>query len=584
MFKPRQRFHVFIIVRLLGMGGVAEVYEALHMGKRCALKVLQRRFHLDDAQRARAEKEAEVLTRIHQENVVDVHEAGIHDGIFWMRMDFIEGIDLRTAIHRLAPMSVGLAAVWAVQASHGVHQCHVFGVIHRDVKPENVFITREGKAKVIDLGIAKMYGDLDTIQTGEKKAPVGTAPYMSPEQAKGQDVTTASDVYALALVFWEMVVGSHPFLGGGQVYEYWAMLHKQVHEEVPPLADYGYPAYLSDIVARAVSKDWRLRPSSALAFAKELGDACKRYEAEHPEEERPGEPKIRAMLDELLKPRKFGTGPMPAHRSSLPPSRPPKKPRTAQGLGPSTVAVTLPASANRPAAPVRHHTQPMERVVVGDAAAPGVPPVTMSTSQTNDSAHLQNATPLTTAVPSAAFPAPFVPLSQRPTTPSIARAALPAPSPWPARLRGAGALSVGLTLAIVIFAAAVHARRAPAPAAAVVTTASVAAEDPPAPPVATGTPSAAPVDMPAPVEVDPLPASTPAPVPPPASATAVSSATAAPTANAAPRASAVPSAPPARPPAARPAATYAAPPSASPAPPPPPEPAKAKHRVFGSDN
>src|SRR5580704_1452322 len=221
MFKPKARFHVFVIVRLLGMGGVAEVYEAMYMGKRCALKVLQRRFHLDRTQMARAEKEARILTHIRHPNVIDVHDTGIHEGIFWMRMEMVDGIDLRTALHRLAPLSVGLAAAWLVQAAHGAHQCHVLGVIHRDIKPENVFITRTSVVKLIDLGIAKMWGDLSTLQDGaDAPAPTGTAPYMSPEQARGELVTPASDVYALGMTFYEALTGEHPFLTGGQVYEY----------------------------------------------------------------------------------------------------------------------------------------------------------------------------------------------------------------------------------------------------------------------------------------------------------------------------------------------------------------------------
>jgi serine/threonine-protein kinase len=339
LFKPKARFHLFIIERLLGTGGVAEVYEALYKGQRCAVKILQRRFHLDPTQMARANQEATVLSRIRHLNVIDVHEAGIHEGIFWMRMEFVEGIDLRTAIHRLSPMSVGLAGAWLVQAAYGAHQCHAFGVIHRDIKPENLFITRLNVVKLIDLGIAKMYGDLTTMQAnGDAPAPVGTAPYMSPEQARGEAVTPASDVYALAMTFWEAVVGEHPFLGAGVVYEYWTMVHKQVSQEVPPLSDYGFPEDLSDVVARGLSKRWQDRPSSALAFARELIDACNRYVAKHPEESHPGEPAVIAMLDELRQPPSFGTGPMAARKSTAPR---PRKPRTANGLGSAPVVHTI---------------------------------------------------------------------------------------------------------------------------------------------------------------------------------------------------------------------------------------------------
>jgi serine/threonine protein kinase len=126
-----------------------------------------------------------------------------------------------------------LAAAWVVQAAHGAHQCHVLGVIHRDIKPENIFITRENLVKLIDLGIARMQGDLTTIQDGAQVlAPVGTPPSMSPEQARGELVTPRSDVYALAITFYEAVTGEHPFLTGGQAYLAEALLAAVLLDEL----------------------------------------------------------------------------------------------------------------------------------------------------------------------------------------------------------------------------------------------------------------------------------------------------------------------------------------------------------------
>jgi serine/threonine protein kinase len=351
MFKPKQRFHVFTIIRLMGRGGVSEVYEARFQGQRCVLKVLQRRFHLDGVQIERAKKEAVVLTRLRNENVINVHDAGLHEGIYWMRMELIESIDLRTAIHRLASVSVGLATAWVVQLAYGVHQCHLLGVIHRDVKPENALLTRDNVIKLLDLGLAKMYGDLTTIQSGQIAAPIGTAPYMSPEQAQGQPVTAASDVYALAVVFWELLIGVHPFLLNGAEYDYWPMIHKQVYEDVPPLTDYGLSHGLSDVIARALSKDPSKRPPSALAFADELLAAGTAYTFDHPEEASPGDAELRKLLDELLTPPPFGTGPMPAHRSSV---HRPRHLRTAPGLGPATVALA--------SQPERFHTHEVRKM------------------------------------------------------------------------------------------------------------------------------------------------------------------------------------------------------------------------------
>src|SRR5512132_1123719 len=213
MWRPGSRFHLFIIVRLLGRGGMAEVYEVQYQGRRYALKVLQRRLQLDSSQLKRFESEGRFLLRVRHPNLVDVQDMGVNEGVFWIRMELLSGMDLREAIHRLGPMSVGLVGAWLRLAAYGAHQCHAFGVVHRDIKPENVMLLRPDGVKLLDLGVAKIDGELVTIEGGPDEGLRGTALYMSPEQVNNaKHITPAADVYALGMTGWEMLKGENPLL------------------------------------------------------------------------------------------------------------------------------------------------------------------------------------------------------------------------------------------------------------------------------------------------------------------------------------------------------------------------------------
>jgi serine/threonine-protein kinase len=320
-------FHLFYVVALIGRGGTSEVYKIRFKGEHWALKVPRHGFEVTPDQRQRFEREASLLMQIVNPNVIDVQDCGYNEGIFWIRMELLDGLDLREAITRLGAMSVGLVGAWLVQAAYGVHQCHEQGLVHRDLKPENVFITRDNVVKILDFGIVKHEHAAPTLQTGRgTAAPIGTAPYMSPEQARCSAVGAASDVYALGMMMWEMLVGEHPFLLGGAPYEFWGMLQKQVLEQVPPLTEWGFPPYLSRVAERALSKRPADRQPNGLSFADELLSECKGYLRAHPEEEpNPGEPTIAWLLDANIQVPSFGTGPQ-SGRPSVPPPRGSKPP------------------------------------------------------------------------------------------------------------------------------------------------------------------------------------------------------------------------------------------------------------------
>jgi serine/threonine protein kinase len=356
MFRPGRRFHLFIIVRLLGRGGMAEVYEVKYQGHRYALKVLQRRLQLDPSQLRRFENEGRFLLRVRHPNLVDVHAMGVNEGVFWIRMELLFGMDLREAIHRLGPMSVGLVGAWLRQAAYGAHQCHSFGVVHRDIKPENVMLLRPDGVKLLDLGVAKIDSEIATVEGGPDEGLRGTALYMSPEQVTNEKhITPAADVYALGLTGWEMLEGESPFLLGGQRFELLPTLYKQVHVEVPPLHRFGFDQRLSRVFERALSKDWRKRQPDGLAFAQELDEAVEHYLISHPDESSPGEPVLAWLLGEKSEVPSFGTGPMAGRGPS---GRGPR-PSAPIAVGPLGSTNELPA-AERPIP--RFHTQPMLQV------------------------------------------------------------------------------------------------------------------------------------------------------------------------------------------------------------------------------
>jgi serine/threonine protein kinase len=358
-------FHLFHVVRMIGRGGTSEVYEILFKGARWALKVPRRGFELTEVQRKRFEREASLLLQIQHPNVIDVQDYGYHEGVFWIRMELLDGLDLREAISRLGAMSVGLVGAWLVQAAHGVHQCHMFGIVHRDLKPENVFITRDNVVKILDFGIVKHEHTQPTQQTGQgTAAPIGTAPYMSPEQARGGVVAAVSDVYALGMMMVEMLLGEHPFLLDGAEYEFWSMLQKQVLEPVPPLTTWNFPPELSRVAERALSKRPQDRQPNGLRFAEELFDECIAYLRAHPDEEpNPGEPTIAWLLEANIEVPSFGTGPQ-AGRPSVPPPRGSKPP---EGRSPVRLSAEL-----RPV--IRFGTLPMGTSELGERDTEPTPP------------------------------------------------------------------------------------------------------------------------------------------------------------------------------------------------------------------
>src|SRR3954447_18563877 len=221
------------IMHRLGSGGMADVFcaEDEQLRRRVALKLLHRRFSSDDQFVERFKREAQSAAGLQHPNVVGIYDRGQWDGTPYIAMEYLEGRTLKRIIQEEAPLDPVRAIDIAVQILKAARFAHKRGIIHRDLKPHNVMVDDEGRAKVTDFGIAHA-GASDVTETG---AILGTAAYLSPEQAQGHAVSPQSDLYSVAVVLYEMVTGHVPFTGDSAV----AIALKHVTQEPPPPSAYN---------------------------------------------------------------------------------------------------------------------------------------------------------------------------------------------------------------------------------------------------------------------------------------------------------------------------------------------------------
>jgi serine/threonine protein kinase len=270
---------LYRVLRLLGVGGMGSVYEVEHveLGKRFVLKALLRELvrREDLAQRLRNEWRA--LARLQHAHIVNVTDAGTSAaGVPYYVMERLDGATLATLLrqkrrlHVLEAVGIAAAVLEALSAAHDI------GIIHRDVKPANVFIVNGGGVKLLDFGIAKI-ADANSVVTARGLA-VGTPRYMSPEQARGERVDGRSDVYAAALILFEMIAGAGPFDDARDANE---LLLAHLAREAPALSSLvqGVAPELEQLLARMLAKDYRQRPERARDCAAELRHFAARHQA-----------------------------------------------------------------------------------------------------------------------------------------------------------------------------------------------------------------------------------------------------------------------------------------------------------------
>ena len=204
------RFGPYQLRRLLGRGGMGEVYEAEDTRKHrvVALKLISREFSTDAVFRARMQREADTAGRLTEPHIVPIHDYGDIDGRFYVEMRMIDGVSLRTLLTHYGPLTPARTVAIVRQIAAALDAAHASGVTHRDVKPENILITNDDFAYLLDFGIARAATDPGLTQSG---IAIGTYNYMAPERFTGAEVTYRSDIYALACVLGECLTGAPPY-------------------------------------------------------------------------------------------------------------------------------------------------------------------------------------------------------------------------------------------------------------------------------------------------------------------------------------------------------------------------------------
>jgi eukaryotic-like serine/threonine-protein kinase len=250
------------VLSRIGAGGMAEVYLARDqlLGRQVAVKLLHHRFAEDQEFVERFRREASSAAGLSHPNVVAIFDRGEWDGTYYIAMEYLPGRPLKTVVREQGPLQPAAAIDIVVQVLRAAGFAHRRGVIHRDLKPHNVILDEEGRAKVTDFGIARA-GASDMTLTG---SIMGTAQYLSPEQAQGHAVSAASDVYAVGIVLYELLTGSVPFDGETAVTI--ALKQVSVAPAPPSVLAPAVPAALDAVVLRALAKD----PAQRFADADEF--------------------------------------------------------------------------------------------------------------------------------------------------------------------------------------------------------------------------------------------------------------------------------------------------------------------------
>jgi len=272
------------VLRHIASGGMASVWEAedLLLGRHVAVKVLGAQYAADRSARARFQREARTAAQVSdQTHVVTIYDVGEHgDDVFIVMEHFAGGTvadRLRDARGEGRRVPRETALRWLREAAAGLDVAHAAGIVHRDVKPANLLLDAQGRLAVGDFGIALLADDTQMTQTGQV---LGTAAYISPEQALGRPASPASDRYALAVVAFELLTGSRPFAGGPPSAQ--ALKHADAPPPRASLVAPGLPAALDDVLARGLAKGPGERPRSATELVTAIESALRDAPAVEP--------------------------------------------------------------------------------------------------------------------------------------------------------------------------------------------------------------------------------------------------------------------------------------------------------------
>jgi tRNA A-37 threonylcarbamoyl transferase component Bud32 len=257
----------------VGAGGMSTVYRAFDstLERRVAIKLMHRDIAADSDQLERFRREARAVAQLSHPHIVGVIDAGEDEGRPYIVFEYVEGETLKDRIRRMGRLPVDEAIAYAIEIARALGAAHARGIVHRDVKPQNVLVDEEGSAKVTDFGIARSMDDSGLTAEGRV---LGTTDYVSPEQALGHEVNGQSDLYSLGIVLYEMLTGDVPFHGENQV----SVAMKHVREDLPDVQRRRpeVSAGLAAILDRMTCKDLRKRYSDALTLQADLEEAFSR--------------------------------------------------------------------------------------------------------------------------------------------------------------------------------------------------------------------------------------------------------------------------------------------------------------------
>ena len=253
------------VISHIGVGGMADVYKGKDhkLDRYVAIKVLKEEFRGDKSFVAKFRAEAQAAARLAHPNVVNVYDVGDEDGINYIIMELVEGITLKNYIERKGKLTVRETTSIAIQVAMGIEAAHNLNIVHRDIKPQNIIISREGKVKVTDFGIAKV-ASTRTISS----VTMGSVHYTSPEQARGGYSDAKSDIYSLGIVMYEMITGRVPFDGETAV----TVAVKHLQEEMVPPHVYApdIPVSLEEIILKCTQKSQERRYANVAELLKDL--------------------------------------------------------------------------------------------------------------------------------------------------------------------------------------------------------------------------------------------------------------------------------------------------------------------------